>query len=293
MKLKTIICAVLSVLLFDSFLLNAQTIPKPEDILGFRVGDDYKLADYRQALEYFAELDRSSPLIQVREAGKTALGKSMIYAIITSEENMGMLDRYKDIAKRLARVEGLDDESAERLAGEGKAIVYIDGSLHSTEVAHGQMLFQLAYDLVSADDPATREIRDRTILILVFANPDGMDMVADWYRSNLGTEYEVSPMPWLYHHYVGHDNNRDSYMNNMPETQNITKLVNHEWYPVIQYNHHQSSPFPTRIFIPPSAEPTNPNMHPLVIRGKNLLGDLDRICPGAGRQGWRRFTNKF
>ncbi len=133
------------------------------------------------------------------------------------------------------------------------------------------MLPQLAYNLVASNDPVTREIRDKTILNLVFANPDRMDMVVDWYRSNLGTEYEVSPMPWLYHHYVGHDNNRDSYMNNMVETQNITQLVNHEWFPVVQYNHNQTVPFPTRIFILPSAEPTNPNLHPLVIRGKNLF----------------------
>ncbi len=265
-------CVTLCIVLFTVSFVFAQSIPKPEEILGFRVGDDFKLLNYQEALEYFEALDNSYSLIEVREAGKTTLGNSMIYAIISSEENMAQLDHYKDISKQLALVKGLDDEHAKQLANEGKAIVYIDGSLHASEVAHGQMLPQLAYDLVASNDPVTREIRDKTILILVFANPDGMDMVVDWYRSNLGTEYEVSPMPWLYHHYVGHDNNRDSYMNNMAETQNITRLVNHEWFPVVQYNHHQTAPFPTRIFIPLSAEPTNPNLHPMVIRGKNLFG---------------------
>ncbi len=205
-------CAALCIVLSTGSLVFSQSIPKPEDILGFRVGDDYKLLNYQEAL------DNSSSLIEVCEAGKTTLGNSMIYAIISSEENMAQLDHYKDISKQLAQVKGLDDGYAKQLANEGKAIAYIDDSLHASEVVHGQMLLQLAYNLVASNDPVTREIRDKTILILVFANPDGMDMVVDWYRSNLGTEYEVSLMPWLYHHYVGHDNSRDSYMNNMVET---------------------------------------------------------------------------
>lgn len=250
----------------------AQDVPPPEEILGFKVGADFHLASYQQAMEYFKALEKASPRIKLFEMGKSTMGKPMIYAVITSVENMDKLNRFKEISRRLALAKDLTDEEALQLAAEGKAIVYIDGGLHATEVAPPQHNIQLAYDLVTSDEPDIRLIRENTVLLLAFPNPDGMDMVAEWYHSNLGTPYEISPMPWLYHKYVGHDNNRDSYMVNMVETQNLTRLTNHEWFPVIFYNQHQTGPFPTRIFVPPNAEPTNPNYHPLLLRGKNLIG---------------------
>ena len=200
------------------------------------------------------------------------MGRSMVYAVITSEDNMKALGRYKDIARRLALARGLDNKEAAQMAADGKAVVWIDVGIHASECAPAQHALQLAYDLITSDDKDTRLILDNTILLLVFANPDGMTLVADWYRANLGTPYETSSMPWLYHKYAGHDNNRDSYMNNLKETRAITRLVNHEWFPVIFYDHHQTAPFPARIWIPPAAEPTNPNLHPLFVRGKNLVG---------------------
>jgi hypothetical protein len=250
----------------------AQKIPAPEEMLGFKVGADYHLATYQQAYKYFKALEQASKMIRVVEAGKTAMGKPMIYAIITSEANMAALDRYREITKRLSLVKGLGDAEARALAAEGKAVVYIDGGLHASECAPAQHNIQLAYDLLTANDATTKAIRDNVILVLVFANPDGMDMLAEWYHANVGTSFEVSPMPWLYHKYVGHDNNRDSYMGNMPETQILNKIVNEEWFPEILYNHHQTAPFPARIWIHPASEPTNPNVHPLLIRWQNLLG---------------------
>lgn len=204
--------------------------------------------------------------------GQSEGGRTMIYAVITSEANMGKLDQYKEISKKLAQAKGLTDEEAHRLAAEGKSIVIIGNGMHASECAPAQGAIQLAYDLVTSEEPDIRLIRDNTILLLFFPNPDGMTMLADWYLPNVGTPYEVSPMPWLYNKYVGHDINRDSYMNNLKEVQNITRVVNQEWFPVILYDHHQTGPFPGRIWIPPAAEPTNPNLHPLFIRGKNLIG---------------------
>jgi len=250
----------------------AQTVPRPEDILGFKPGADFKLATYEQAVQYYRRLEQASPLIKVYELGKTSMGKTMIYAVVTSQANMAKLDRYKEITRKLSLVSGVTDEQARALASEGRAVVYIDGGLHATECAPAQHLIQLAYDLVTGDDPHTRLVRDNVITILVFANPDGMNLLAEWYQSNLGTPYEVGPMPWLYHKYAGHDNNRDSYMTNLAETKNITRLVSQEWFPAILYNQHQTGPFPTRIFVPPQAEPTNPNIHPLILRWQNLVG---------------------
>ena len=251
---------------------TAQKVPAPEEALGFKVGADFRLATYEQAVAYLRLLEQASPVIKIFEMGRTSMGKPMIYAVITAQANMSRLDRYKEISRRLALVKGVSEQEARTLAAEGKAIVYIDGGLHASECAPSQHLIQLAHDLVAGEDPATRLVRDNVVTVLVFANPDGMDLLADWYLPNVGTPYEVSPMPWLYHKYAGHDNNRDSYMTNLVETRNITRLVNQEWFPQVLYNQHQTGPFPTRIFVPPQAEPTNPNVHPLIVRYQNLFG---------------------
>ena len=253
-------------------LAAAQKVPRPESTLGFTLGADFHLASYQQAIEYFRALEKASPMIRLIEIGTTSMGKPMIAAIITSADNMKKLDRLREISQRLALADGLSDEEARKLAAEGRAVVYIDGGLHATEVAPAQHNLQLAYDLLTSDDADTRLILDNTILLLDFANPDGMDMVADWYMHNVGTPFEVSTLPRLYHLYAGHDNNRDAFMLNLKETRNILGLQNRVWYPVVQINHHQTAPFPTRISIPPLPEPVNPNVHPLLTRWKNLLG---------------------
>ena len=212
--------------------------------------------------------------------------------MISSSENLARIDRYKQIAGQLAWARDLAPDQARALAQEGRVIVHIDGGLHATEVAHAQHTIQLAYDLVSAEgDPQIDRILDQVILMLWFSiNPDGQNMVANWYRRNLGTPFEVSGLPWLYQKYVGHDNNRDGYMNNMLESQVVTRTTL-EYSPQVFYNHHQSSPFPTRIWIPPFAEPVSRNTHALMWRWVNLLGTnmaayLDeRGMPGAVHRG--------
>jgi hypothetical protein len=253
--------------------LRGQEIPTPESVLGFEVGADFHLAGYEQALEYFQRLDAASDRVQLVEVGRTSEGRPWYLALISSAENLRNVDRYREIALRLAYPGEMTEAEARGLAREGKAIVHVDGGLHSTEVAHSQHAIQLAYDLVTGDDDAEyAAILENVILILWFSlNPDGQTMVADWYASNLGTPYEVSSMPRLYQKYVGHDNNRDGYMINQIESRVVTR-VTREWEPQILYNHHQTAPFPARIWIPPFAEPISPNVHPLMWRTVNLIG---------------------
>ena len=250
----------------------AQNIPSPEDVIGFMPGTTRKLASYEQAIEYWKALEKATPRMKLFELGKSEMGKPLTYAVISSEENMAKLDHYKEIAKKLARVKGLTDEEAHRLAAEGKSICWIDAGIHAGETAPPQAMIRFAYDLVTGEDKQCQTIRDKVITLLVFPNPDGMTMYSDFYMPIFGTEHEKARMPYLYNKYTGHDDNRDAYMNNMKETKFVTLLVNHEWYPVTFYDHHQSAPFPARIWIPPAAEPTNPNLHPLFIREKNLIG---------------------
>ncbi|KPK75579.1 MAG: hypothetical protein AMJ79_10895 [Phycisphaerae bacterium SM23_30] len=269
----------LAVLLVGVFLPLAAGLPAgfgqvtpPEEYLGFKPGADFHLMSYEEAIGYFEELAGQTDRMIVRDMGETSMGRRMKYAVISSEENMAQLDRYKDINKRLSLVSGLGDREARRLAEQGRTIVWIDGGLHASECAPAQLLPQLAYDLVTDDDRRTRLIRENVIALIVFANPDGMTIISDWYMENVGTPYETSGPPWLYHKYAGHDNNRDSFMSNLIETQNMNRATSLEWYPEILYNQHQTAPFPARIWMPPDAEPTNPNVHPLLIRWRNLIG---------------------
>ena len=213
---------ILPLLLTTAAGLALAQIPTPESVLGHKPGDDYFLASYDESLGYFRKLAAASDRIQLAPVGKTSQGRDWYIALISSPANLKELAKYKSIAQKLALVRGLDDAGARALAHDGKVIVHIDGGLHATEVAHAQHTIQLAYNLVT--DPANAPILDRVIVVLWFSiNPDGQNMVVDWYRKNVGTPYEVSPLPWLWQEYIGHDNNRDGYMNNMIESRVITK----------------------------------------------------------------------
>jgi Zinc carboxypeptidase len=251
----------------------APNVPTPESVLGHKPGDDFYLANYDESREYFRKLAASSNRIKLINVGKTTRGLDWEIAIISSPENLAALDKYKDIEKKLADGRGLTPDEAHALAKQGKAIVHIDGGLHSTEVAGAQQSIVLAYKLVSSqNDPEVDAILNNVILMLwPTLNPDGQNEVVGWYRQNVGTPFEVSPLPDLWQEYVGHDNNRDGYMNNMLESQDVTR-AELEWDPVIFYCHHQTAPFPTRIFIPPFVEPISSNIHPLMARWLNALG---------------------
>ena len=267
--------AVLSLLLSAAWLptpIVAQ-IPTPESVLGQRVGADFFLATFEESIDYFEQLDAASDRLELRQVGVSSFGRPVYIALISSPENLRNVDRHREIAQRLAHPAGMSDAEARQLADEGKAIVHIDGGLHASEVAHAQHTIQLAYDLITGDDdPEIAAILDNVILMLwPSINPDGQTMIAEWYRSNLGTPYEVSSAPFLYQKYIGHDNNRDGYMINQIESRMVTRVAR-DWEPQILYNHHQTSPFPSRIWIPPFAEPISPYVHPLMWRTVNLIG---------------------
>jgi len=251
----------------------APGVPTPESVLGHRPGDDFYLVNYDESRDYFRKLAASSNRIKLISVGKTTRGLDWEIAIISSPENLANLDKYKEISRQLADGRGLTDDAARALAREGRAIVHLDGGLHSTEVAGAQQSVNLAYKLVSSQgDPEVDAILNNVILMLwPTLNPDGQNEIVGWYRQNVGTPFEVSPLPDLYQEYVGHDNNRDGYMNNMLESRDVTR-AEIEWDPVIFYCHHQTAPFPTRIFIPPFVEPISSNMHPLMGRWLNLIG---------------------
>src|SRR6266404_7475999 len=277
-------------LLLLAGVLSAE-IPTPESVLGHKPGDDFYLASYDESLGYFQKLAAATDKLKLVRVGKTTQGRDWYIALISSARNLADFEKYRDTARRLALVKGLSDADARSLAHDGKAIVHIDGGLHATEVAGAQHTIQLAYNLVTGTDPETAAILDNVILTLWFSmNPDGQNMVASWYKSNLGTSYEVSNMPGLWQEYIGHDNNRDGYMNNMIESQTITRTTL-ENYPQVFYNHNQTAPFPARIWIPPFAEPISANPHPLMWRWVNKFGTsmaayLDEHgMPGAMHRG--------
>jgi hypothetical protein len=253
-------------------LAATTKVTSPKEQFGFSIGDDYQLVNYKQLTAYWKKLDAESDRMKLVEIGKTAEGRTMVMAIVTSPANHSRLARYKDIATRLALAKGLTDDGARRLAAEGKAIVWIDGGLHATEILGSQQLVELVYRMVSANDAETRRILDHVILLAVPANPDGLDLVADWYmREREPAKRSMSGVPVLYQKYIGHDNNRDFYMNTQPETKAISRQLYMEWHPQILYNHHQTGPAGTVLFAPPFRDPFNYVFDPLIPVGLDLV----------------------
>ena len=253
--------------------LAQSHITTPLEEFGHNIGDDYFLANYDQFMDYWHKLDAESHRMQVTEIGKTGEGRPQLMAIISSPENLRHLDRYREIARRLALAQGLTDEEAHALAREGKAVVWFDGGLHATEVVPTQTLIEASYQLVSRNDPETLRDLDNLIILAVHANPDGMQLVSDWYmRKADSTKRSYGDIPRLYNKYIGHDDNRDFYMVNMPETYNMEKVQYHQWFPQIVYNEHQSGPPGAILFQPPFRDPFNYVFDPLVPVGIEAVG---------------------
>ncbi|HSL21760.1 MAG TPA: M14 metallopeptidase family protein, partial [Vicinamibacterales bacterium] len=252
---------------------SAQSVTSPKQQFGHEIGADYQLPSYQQLVAYWQKLDRESDRMKVVEIGRTAEGRPQLMAIITSPENHKRLDRYREISRRLALAEDLTDEQARALAREGKAVVWIDGGLHATEVLGAQQLMETVYQLVSRTDPETMRFLNDLIVLAVHANPDGHDLVANWYTREKDPEKRsTAGVPRLYQKYVGHDNNRDLYMSAQPESTNMNRVLYHEWFPQIMYNHHQTGPAGTVMFAPPFRDPFNYNFDPLVPAQLDLVG---------------------
>ncbi len=263
-----LVCALVSTQVF------AQTeITTPFEEFGFSLGDDYQIASYTQLEAYWKRLASESDRMALEVIGTTAEGRPIYMAIITSAENHENLDRYKDISRRLALAKDVSEAEARELASAGRSVVWIDGGLHASEMLGAQQLIELVYQMVSRTDDETLRLLDDTILLATCVNPDGLELVADWYmRESNPEERSISNLPRLYQKYTGHDNNRDFYMSSQPETQAINRILYREWFPQIVYNHHQSGPKGTVLFAPPFRDPFNYNFDPLIVTSLDLVG---------------------
>ncbi|MGE5245339.1 MAG: M14 metallopeptidase family protein [Betaproteobacteria bacterium] len=253
---------------------KARKITTPKEQFGHDIGDDYFLANYTQLTAYWQKLAKESDRMKLVSIGRTAEGRDQYMAIISSPENIKKLEYYRGIAKRLALAEGLTDEQAHALAKEGKAVVWIDGGLHATEVLGAHQLMETVYQLLSRNDEEVQRFLRDVIVLCVHVNPDGMELVSDWYMRNSDPQKRSTAfVPRLWEKYAGHDDNRDFYMENLPESTNDNKVLYREWFPQIVYNHHQTGPTGTVMFSPPFRDPFNYVYDPLVINELDQVGD--------------------
>jgi hypothetical protein len=248
-------------------------VTTPKEAFGFDIGDDYQLANYKQIEAYWKTLAKESKRLVLHDMGKTAEGRTQWMAIVTSPENHAKLTHYQDISRRLGFAEGLTDDQAHALAREGKTVVWIDGGLHATETLGAQQLTEIVYEMVSRNDEETRRFLNDCIILFVHANPDGNDLVADWYMRNADPlKRSLNNLPRLYQKYIGHDNNRDFFASTQAETKNVNRALYHDWMPQILYNHHQAGPAGTIAWSSPQRDPYNYNLDPLLILGLQALG---------------------
>lgn len=272
-KSKLLIFLFLLSLVLISPAIAQSKLPSPKDEFGFDVGADYQLINYTQLKTYWEKLDRLSDRLTLTRIGTTAEGRPMVMAIVTSPANQKHLSRFKAISRRLALAENLTEREARSLVSQGKAVVQIDGGLHATEVLGSQQLIELVWQMVSQNDAETRRILDEVILLAIPSNPDGLELVANWYmREKDPAKRSTRTIPRLYQKYIGHDNNRDFYMVTQPETEAISRVMYHEWFPQIVYNHHQTGPAGTVLFCSPFRDPFNYYFDPLIPVGIDLVG---------------------
>ena len=258
-------------LLAQSVSLTAQTAP--EAFFAQKPGTDYYLANYTAYEAYLRKLAGESDRIKLVDMGKTAQGRTQWMAVVSSPANLARLDHYRDIAQKLARAKGVTEEEARRLSAEGKAVVWIDAGMHANETVTAQGQIQVIHKMLTQSDPETMRMLDDCIILFAHDNPDGMEMIANWYMRQADPKArEFATLPVLYQKYIGHDNNRDSYMMAMPETENVNKMLFRVWYPQIIYNQHQTGPEGMVVFVPPFRDPFNFNYDPIVMSQLNEVG---------------------
>ncbi|MCX7887530.1 MAG: M14 family metallopeptidase [Verrucomicrobiae bacterium] len=283
-------------LLFSAVAATAR-VTSPKEQFGFNIGDDHCLVNYGQMIAYWERLAKESPRIRLTSIGTTEEGRTQTMAIVSAPANLHRLDRYREISRRLALAEGLTDAEARELANRGRAVVWIDGGLHATETVGSQQLIETVYRLLNRTDAEVARILDNVIVLLVPANPDGMDLVADWYmREPVPEKRTYANLPRLYQKYIGHDNNRDFYAVTQAETKNMCRILYREWFPQIIYNHHQSAPPGTVMFIPPFRDPFNYHYDVRVINGLEavcaaiMMRFLDENKPGVTCRSGARYS---
>lgn len=264
--------------LFFLFLAAAlvafpQKLTSPKEHFGFNIGDDYMLTTYKQTEAYFKKLASESNRLKLVDIGKTEEGRTQYMMIISAPENIKNLAKYKEIAQKLAHAEGVTEDQARALASEGKAVIWIDGGLHATETVGTHQLIETVWQFASKTDAETQRILKDVIILCVHANPDGHDLISEWYmREPVPEKRVMDGAPRLYQKYAGHDNNRDFYMSAMKETANLNRQLFLEWFPQIMYNHHQTGPPGTVIFAPPFRDPFNYVFDPLIVTSLDAVG---------------------
>ena len=271
-QLWRMLCALVVCTVLLQSPTSAQLIIEPERFLGFKVGSDYQVAGWKTVSKYMRHIAANSERVLLDELGKTTEGNDLVMLLISAPENLEHLARYQQIQREIA-LPTKPAAELDTLAQEGKAVVLINCNLHSTEIASSQMSMELVHQFATAETPQIREILENVIILLIpSANPDGLDIVVDWYNRTVGSPYEGSEIPWLYHKYTGHDNNRDWFMLTQIETQLLTRVLYEEWFPEVVYDVHEMSYRGPRFVIPPYFEPVNPNIPPLLQRTLSLIG---------------------
>ena len=277
-----------------------QQIPSPEEFFGFQIGADRKLARWDRLVEYYELLGRESPRLEVVNMGPTTLGNPFLALFISSPDNLARLEELREMNALLSDPRGASPREIEQAIAGGKAVVIQSMGLHSSEVGASQMGAELMYDLVTRTDDEVMRILDETVAIMIPCfNPDGEIMVTDWYNEYVGTEYEGVGLPVLYHHYIGHDNNRDAFQQNTVESQYGATLMFRDWIPQAYIDHHQMGAYGARIYVPPYAEPVRPSADPLVWREMSWYGahiaykeeeaDRSGVVNAAIYSGWGHF----
>jgi zinc carboxypeptidase len=284
---RTLACAA-AALASTLVVTAAGPLQAPDQFLGFRVGADNKLARWDKIVDYMKLAAANSDRVRVRELGRTSSNNPFIALEISAPETLKNLDRYKRLERKLYFQDGAPtDAERDEIFHQGKLVLVITCSIHATEIGASQMSVELVHRLATSDTPEVKKILDNVIFVLVPSlNPDGQMLVTDWFNRNVGTEYANSPIPYLYHPYVGHDNNRDMYMFTQKESQHTARLLWHDWFPAVWLDEHQMGSNGARIFVMPATDPINPNVHPLIYRWNAILGQSQAAAlEAAGKEG--------
>src|SRR5438128_7423952 len=266
----------------------AGPLQAPEQFLGFKVGADNKLVRWDKIVEYMKLAAANSDRVRYRELGPSSNGNPFIVLEISAPDTLKNVDRYKQMERKLYFQGGAPtDAERDDLFKQGKLVLLVTCSIHATEIGASQMSVELVHRLATDESPAVRKILDNVIFVLVPSlNPDGQILVTDWFNKNVGTEYANSPIPYLYHPYVGHDNNRDMYMFTQKESQHTARLLWHDWFPAVWLDEHQMGSNAARIFVMPATDPINQNVHPLIYRWNGILGQSQAAAlEAAGKEG--------
>lgn len=258
---------IISCLVLGAISAQAQEITSPEEFFGFQMGADRNLANWDKLVEYYQLVGTESDRMMVVDMGDTEMGQPFLALYISTPENLARLDEIKAYNNKLVDPRGVSMDEIDEAVENSVAIVVQSFGIHSNEVAAPQTAAETVYDMLTRDDEDMTRILNETLSIFIPAfNPDGQKMVADWYMSNVGGEYETSPLPWLYHKYIGHDTNRDAFATNMASSRFGAQILFTEWNPQSYIDHHQMGAYSARLYVPPYAEPIRPAGDPLVWR---------------------------